>query len=203
MKEKMRGMTLVQKIDYLWTYYKIWLLVPVVIGVVFYIISTTYRASQENELVSVIAVGSLVRDTSELENEIKEYIGKKNDIVRFHMSIPADQLAKTSQITLTTLIGAKAVDVILCPEDVYRHFSDRDGFLSMESYESQIQEKNGAGLTEKKDAIKFIDSQFLKEKLGIPYDEVYMGIFINAPHEEGTKEFVQYVLKNSKEKRIV
>ena len=53
MKEKMRGMTLVQKIDYLWTYYKIWLLVPVVIGVVFYIISTTYRASQENELVSV------------------------------------------------------------------------------------------------------------------------------------------------------
>ena len=69
MKEKMRGMTLVQKIDYLWTYYKIWLLVPVVIGVVFYIISTTYRASQENELVSVIAVGSLVRDTSELEKK--------------------------------------------------------------------------------------------------------------------------------------
>ena len=29
LKEQMKGMSLIQKIDHLWTYYKIWLLIPI------------------------------------------------------------------------------------------------------------------------------------------------------------------------------
>lgn len=198
MKEKMKGMTLLQKIDYLWIYYKVWLLVPIGIGVVVYIASSAYRASQENELVSAIVVGSTATDTNEVEEAIKKYIGKtkKNDIVRMHMNIPADQLAKTSQIALTTLIGAEAVDVILCPAEVYEHFSLQEGFVNINSLIGEIDSNKKVEMTERGDAIKITDSKFLKEKLGTPYNEVYMGVFINAPHEEGAAKFVQYVLDN-------
>ena len=197
MKEKMKGMTLLQKIDYLWTYYKIWLLVPIGIGVVIYIGCSAYRASRENELVSTIVVGSVARETNEIQEEIKEYMGKtgKNDIVRMHMNIPADQLAQTSQVALTTLIGAEAVDVIICPEEVYEHFSSQGGFEDMSKLFGETGQKEGLELTEKRDALKITDSKFLQEKLGTPYKEVYIGVFINAPHEKGADQFVQYVLE--------
>lgn len=197
MKEKMKGMTLLQKIDYLWTYYKIWLLIPIGIGVVIYIACSAYRASQENELVSTIVVGSVSQDTEEIEEEIKTYMGKteKRDIVRMHMNIPADQLAQTSQVALTTLIGAESVDVIVCPQDVYEHFSSQDGFVDMNQVIGEAKEQEGIELTNKGDALKVTDSKFLQEKLGTPYKEVYIGVFINAPHEKGAAQFVQYVLE--------
>lgn len=197
MKEKMEGMTFIQKVDYLWTYYKIWLLVPIGLGVLIYIACSAYRASQENELVSAIVVGSMAQDTEKIQEEIKEYIGKtgKNDVVRMHMNIPADQLSKTSQVALTTLIGAEAVDVLIGPRDVYEHFSGQGGFVPVEEFLGEGQLQN-AGTTEKGDALKISDSNFLREDLGTPYNEVYIGVFINAPHKEGAAQFVQYVLDN-------
>ena len=48
----------------------------------------------------------------------------------------------------------------------------------------------------REDAIVVNSSKFMKEKLGVPYDEVYMFVVANAPHEEGAAKFVQYVLDN-------
>lgn len=76
MREKMKGMTLIQKIDYLWTYYKIWLLVPVVIGCVVYVGCSIYRAQNENVLVNTVIVGSTLQTTDKVEQEIKDYMKK-------------------------------------------------------------------------------------------------------------------------------
>ena len=51
-------------------------------------------------------------------------------------------------------------------------------------------------LTEKGDAFKITDSEFLRDKLGVPYETAYVTILTNAPHEKGASQFVQYVLEN-------
>lgn len=197
MREKMKGMTLIQKIDYLWTYYKIWLLVPVGIGFVIYMGCSIYRAQTENVLVNAVVVGSTLQDTEELSQDVKKYIGKdgKNDVVTLQTNIPDDNLGQASTVALSTIVGANTVDVIVCPKNVYEHFSGQQaGAISM-------QEMLGDKFTQygdivKEDAVVVSNSQFMKEKLGIPYEEVYMFVVANAPHREGAAQFVQYVLDN-------
>ena len=58
MREKMKNMSFKQKIDYLWTYYKIWLLVPLIVGVIINVAYSAYRAGQENILVSAVVIGA-------------------------------------------------------------------------------------------------------------------------------------------------
>ena len=197
MREKMRGMTLLQKIDYLWTYYKIWLLVPVGIGIVIYMGCSIYRTKTENILVNAIVVGSTLRSTEELSQDVKEYMGEdgRHDVVTLQTNIPDDNMGQTSIVALSTVVGAETVDVIACPEKVYEHFSSQGGFEDMSELFGETGQKEGLELTEKGDALKITDSKFLQKKLGTPYKEVYIGVFINAPHEKGADQFVQYVLE--------
>ena len=197
MREKMRGMTLLQKIDYLWTYYKIWLLVPVGIGIVIYMGCSIYRTKTENILVNAIVVGSTLRSTEELSQDVKEYMGEdgRHDVVTLQTNIPDDNMGQTSIVALSTVVGAETVDVIACPEKVYEHFSSQGGFEDMSELFGETGQKEGLELTEKGDALKITDSKFLQKKLGTPYKEVYIGVFINAPHEKGADRFVQYVLE--------
>lgn len=197
MREKMRGMTLVQKIDYLWTYYKIWLLVPIALGVVIYIGHSIYRAKTDNVLVHAVVVGSTIQDITELQEEVKDYMGKngKHDTVTLQMNIPDDQMGQASTVALTTVIGAETVDVIVCPEIVYEHFSSQGGFVQMKERIGEPEEREGIVLTEKGDAFKITDSEFLRDKLGVPYETAYVTILTNAPHEKGASQFVQYVLE--------
>ena len=197
MREKMRGMTLLQKIDYLWTYYKIWLLVPVGIGIVIYMGCSIYRTKTENILVNAIVVGSTLRSTEELSQDVKEYMGEdgRHDVVTLQTNIPDDNMGQTSIVALSTVVGAETVDVIACPEKVYEHFSSQGGFEDMSELFGETGQKEGLELTEKRDALKITDSKFLQKKLGTPYKEVYIGVFINAPHEKGADRFVQYVLE--------
>ena len=198
MREKMRGMTFLQKIDYLWTYYKIWLLVPVGIGIVIYMGCSIYRTKTENILVNAVVVGSTLRSTEELSRDVKEYMGDagKRDVVTVQTNIPDDDMGQASMVALSTVVGAETVDVIVCPEKVYEHFSSQDGFEDMSKLMEETVQKEGLELTKKGDALKIMDSKFLQEKLGTPYKEVYIGVLINAPHEKGADQFVQYVLQN-------
>ena len=197
MREKMKGMTLIQKIDYLWTYYKIWLLVPVVIGCVVYVGCSIYRAQNENVLVNTVIVGSTLQTTDKVEQEIKDYMkkDKKNDVVTLQTNIPDDNMGQASTVALSTMVGAETVDVIICPKNVYDHFSGQQaGAIPMKEILGGNIEKYGDIVRE--DTIVVNSSKFMKEKLGVPYDEVYMFVVANAPHEEGAAKFVQYVLDN-------
>ena len=196
LKEQMKGLSLIQKIDHLWTYYKIWLLIPIGIGVVIYVAFSAYRVRQENVLAGVVVVGSGVYGTEELEADLKEYMNstEKTDRVKLHMNIPADNMAQTSLVSLSTLVGAEVVDVIVCPKETYEHFGGQGGFEDMETVLGDDVEKYADMVNG--DAVIISDSKFLKEKFGIPYKEVYISVFVNAEHMEGAKAFVQYVLEN-------
>lgn len=197
MREKMKGMTLIQKIDYLWTYYKIWLLVPVGIGFVIYMGCSIYRAQTENVLVNAVVVGSTLQDTEDVSRDVKKYMGKdgKHDVVTLQTNIPDDNLGQASTVALSTIVGARTVDVMICPKNVYEHFSGQQaGSIPMKDMLGDKFTQYGDIVQE--DAVVVSDSQFMKDTLGIPYEEVYMFVVANAPHRKGVAQFVQYVLDN-------
>lgn len=200
MKERMQGMTMPQKIDYLWTYYKIWLLVPVFIGVILNLVCSAYRAGQENNLVSAVVIGGGNSDTREFESGLKKYMNQtgKNDTVTLQTNIVESELTPDTMSVLTTLIGAAAADVFVCPENVYDHFSERQAFVDMrEVLGDSMAQYGDIKLSEKGDAVVVGASEFLQEQLGTLYEEVYIGVLATNKHGAGKAAFVQYVLENT------
>lgn len=199
MREKMKNMSFKQKIDYLWTYYKIWLLVPLIVGVIINVAYSAYRAGQENILVSAVVIGAGNCDTEGFESGLKKYMNKtgKNDKIILQTNIVDGELTPDTTTVLTTLIGAAAADVFVCPENVYEHFSNQRAFADMNEVLGNSEEQySNVRLSAKGDALIIRDSQFLQKNLGVLYQDVYIAILENPQNKEGKGAFVKYVLDN-------
>lgn len=191
--EKLKSLNFGEKIEYLWMYYKMWLVAAVCVAAGIYLAFSMYRGSQENVVLNVAIVGGSNQDTDELVKDFKAYAGidGKNDVVRVQANIPADGGSMTSKTALTTLIGANAVDVMICPEDIYQEYKAQDGFVSLgdlPSYESDMTIRN------QKDIVVLENNEFLKNTVGVPYEKAYIGVLINAQHKENAKTFIKYLL---------
>ena len=88
-KEKLSQMTGKEKLEYLWMYYKIWLLVPVAVIAAIYLGVTMYRGMNEEILLNLVVVDGLADDYEGLESEIREYLGaeKSNQTERINSNI--------------------------------------------------------------------------------------------------------------------
>ena len=195
MREKMKGMSLKEKLDYLWTYYKIWLLVPGFAGVILHVAYSAYAASRENVLVNAVVVGAGQSDTASFEAALKKYMGKngKYDKVVIQTNFSAEEQSADTMLALSTLIGAGAVDIFICPEKVYEHFSRQNAFGDMEKMMQDLGVTK-VRLSKKKDAVIVSDSVLLQKELGAVYEEAYISVMQHTKHEEGKKAFLQYIL---------
>ena len=45
----------------------------------------------------------------------------------------------------------------------------------------------------------FENTGFIKDTFGLTYDEVYVGMMVNAPHSDGAKRFVEYLIANAEQ----
>lgn len=195
LREAMKGMSLKEKIDHLWTYYKIWLLVPVFAGVLINVIYSAYSASRENILVNAVVVSAGNSDMTEFEQELKEYMNKtgKYDKVVIQTNFAVDEQSADTMLAITTLIGAAAIDVFICPEEVYEHFSQQDAFTDITEI---VDVSLSCTISERGDAVIVSGSKLLQQELGAVYQDAYISVLDHGKHSEGKKAFVQYVLEN-------
>lgn len=168
-----------KKIEYLWMYYKVWLLIPILIIAAIYLGVTMYRGQQMNVVANVVIVGGNAMNEEsmeELEEAFKTCLSAdgKYDTVRIQANVPDDGGSINTNTALTTLVGAEAVDVLICSESIFREYEKQGGF-------------SGNTLVLKGNA---------KEKFGVTYEDVYIGIMVNAAHPEEAKRIVEYLEKN-------
>ena len=98
MDKNFGSMPLGKKVEYLWMYYKIWLVIlAVVIGVI-YLGCTMYKGRHTTVLLNVAVTGGDSQKAEELNKDFCKYA------------------------------GADAVDVLICREDVYQEYKKQDGF---------------------------------------------------------------------------
>ena len=109
--EKMSQMTLKEKLEYLWMYYKVYLLIPVVIVVLIVVGVQMYHGITQKVLLNLTILGGESTDRTGLEKEILELLGtgKKNEAVKINANLSGSTDDYNSNIALSTLIGASAV----------------------------------------------------------------------------------------------
>lgn len=163
-----------KKVEYLWMYYKIWLVIlAVVIGVI-YLGCTMYKGRHTTVLLNVAVTGGDSQKAEELNKDFCKYAGidEKDGIIRIQANIPEDGGSLSSKTALTTLVGADAVDVLICREDVYQEYKKQDGF---------------------QETIDFPEDNMLKKKKIISYDDAHAAIMVNAQNQKMAEKFISYL----------
>lgn len=170
-KEKLRGMAGREKLEYLWMYYKAWLLVPVGIAAAVWLGVLIYRGKTEEVLLQVVVTDSTSDEFGALEDGFKSYIKAegKRQTVRVNSSLSNGTYQ--GEIAFSTLIGVESVDVVLCTEEFYEAYSD--------VLELQDMYSGGAA------------GGWLAKAAGLPYEPVCVCIAGNAPDRENAQKFVQ------------
>ena len=155
-------------------YYKIWLVIlAVVIGVI-YLGCTMYKGRHTTVLLNVAVTGGDSQKAEELNKDFCKYAGidEKDGIIRIQANIPEDGGSLSSKTALTTLVGADAVDVLICREDVYQEYKKQDGF---------------------QETIDFPEDNVLKKKKIISYDDAHAAIMVNAQNQKMAEKFISYL----------
>ena len=174
MDKNFGSMPLEKKVEYLWMYYKIWLVILAVIIGVIYLGCMMYKGRHTTVLLNVAVTGGDSQKAEELNKDFCKYAGidEKDGIIRIQANIPEDGGSLSSKTALTTLVGADAVDVLICREDVYQEYKKQDGF---------------------QETIDFPEDNMLKKKKIISYDDAHAAIMVNAQNQKMAEKFISYL----------
>lgn len=194
--EKMQEMTLKEKIEYLWMYYKVYLLIPVVIVALIVVGMQMYHGITEKVLLNLAILGGDNIDRSGLEKEVTELLGTgdKKETVKINANLSGSSDDYNSNIALSTLIGAEAVDVIICPEEIYESYAEQNGFVNLEKI---LSEEALAGGKVQGDAVVLEKSSYMTDEVGVSYEPVYICIMNNAQNEKQAVKFIEMLLEKT------
>lgn len=194
--EKMSQMTRKEKIEYLWMYYKSYLLIPVIIVVLAAIGIQMYHGMTEKVLLNLTILGGENVDRTDLDKDITRLLGtgKKNETVKINANLSGSSEDYNSNIALSTLVGAEAVDVMICPEEIYEQYDDQNGFENLEKILSE--DALGSGKVHG-NAVILDTGQYMSEKVGVSYEPVYVCIMSNTQNEKRAVKFVEMLIEQA------
>lgn len=195
-KKLFDSMTFGKKLEYLWMYYKTWLaafvflLAAVCIGIMM------YRGMKVEVLLNVAIVGGDHNQAVAFAEDFAAYAGitEEDGEIRVKANLPDESSGSALTTALTTLMGADALDVLICSEGVYEEYSSQDAFLSME----EVLGKQAAGYEDKvlKDAVCLGEDSALFRQEMVRYDKIYAAVSVNCQNPETAAEFLCWMLEN-------
>lgn len=195
MKEKWKSMTLKEKTEYLWMYYKSWLFGFLIVIALIGVGIMMHHNRSIKVLLNVAVVGGNNQKAEEFQEDFAAYEGimDKDGVIRVKANIPDESSGTSLQTILTTLMGAEALDVLVCTEGVYEEYSKQEGFLSMEEVLGGDAGNYGERVLH--DGIVLDGDSILKKKEMVQYDKIYVAVSVNCQNKEMAGEFVRYLLK--------
>lgn len=194
-KEKLAGMGLGKKLEYIWMYYK-----AVIFGVIFLVAAVfigwdIYQNAQIRNILSVYVVNGGMMDTQPLQDQAMELLAanEKKESVTVNSSLSTDKEGKefdyTSQMVFVTQLQAGTMDVMVMPEALYETlkkeeiFMDLTGLLETEIFGAHLQG----------DCLQF-EREELKDQIPLGYDSVCVAVLTNAENPENAVEWMKSLL---------
>ena len=191
-------MSLGEKAGYLWTYYKIWLLVPVILIFVIWQGMQIYHNMQEVELLSVGVVDTNL-NTEEgqeaFESDLLELLGTgdENEVIALDTGLSSGD-DSASAMKRATVLGAGTLDLMICGEELYDSYDAQGAFADWEEilgedygkYESYFVD----GRLDLSRSAKW-DSYGL-----VIYEPVYAGALVSSENTEALRQFAEYYLSD-------
>ena len=196
--EKLRGMSLGEKAGYLWTYYKIWLFVPVILIFVIWQGMQIYHNMQEVELLSVGVVDTNL-NTEEgqetFESDLLKLLGTggENEVIALDTGLSSGD-DSASAMKRATVLGAGTLDLMICGEELYDSYDAQGAFAD---WEEILGEDYGKYESYFVDGRLDLSCSAKWDSYGLViYEPVYAGALVSSENTEALRQFAEYYLSD-------
>ncbi len=195
-KKLFEAMTFGKKIEYLWMYYKAWLAGFLFLAAAVWIGMTMYRGAHTVVLLNVAIVGGDNNQAVQFAEGFAKSAGitARDGEIRVKANLPDESSGSSLRTALTTLMGADALDVLICSRNVYEEYSSQDAFLSMQNILGKQSEDYGDKVLA--DAICIGKDSVPGKTEMVRYDEIYVAVSVNCQNQERAADFLCYLLEN-------
>ena len=196
--EKLRGMSLGEKAGYLWTYYKIWLFVPVILIFVIWQGMQIYHNMQEVELLSVGVVDTNL-NTEEgqetFESDLLKLLGTggENEVIALDTGLSSGD-DSASAMKRATVLGAGTLDLMICGEELYDSYDAQGAFAD---WEEILGEDYGKYESYFVDGRLDLSRSAKWDSYGVViYEPVYAGALAGSDKTDALRQFAEYFLSD-------
>ena len=199
--KKLKSMTFGQKIGYLWEYYRIWLVVLVVVIMLISLFVTMYQNSQKVNLMTLgVANSSITSDSTEITDELIDMLGTgdKHETATVDTSYYFNDDVELTDpniiMKFSTMVAAQSMDVLICSENVMKYYSEQEMYLKPSEYLSSDQiAAMGDRVSEY--GVR-IDGSKLLDKWGLVlYEPVYFTVIANSPNVDNAVTLLENLLE--------
>jgi hypothetical protein len=214
-RDKLKNMSLKDRLWYIWEYYKIPIIIAVV-AVVFIssIGSAVYNNRFETALSCVIINSSPTGETDSVDDYFnqgfRQYIDLKEDAkidVDYSMSLTFDESSMNEftyaqMAKITAMISSKSLDVMIGKPDTIDHFGEMGGFVDLkELLPADVYDKakeNFYFVTNQETGEKaacgiLIGNTDFCKKTGLIIDDPILAVMSNSTHTDTAVELIRYV----------
>ncbi len=194
-KEKIKNLSGTKKLSYLWTYYKVWLLVPVLLAAAVYTGIQIWQNAQEKPLLYVnISDTDLDSDvgTARLSEDLRTLLGAET----IHQTVPVTtSVLSTSDyeasMMMSVWLSTGEMDIILCDEKTYKDYEAQGVFLTPEALFSDDLPQVSEHL---QNGILTLSPTKMQEYSIVSYTPICAGVLTTSKHQEAAKTALYYLM---------
>lgn len=140
-RKKLKEMSFRDKIWYIWEYYKIHMLIGVIVLFLLYAVGVIFYQKTFTTQLNAMVINDTgtVSDYGELENRFKNRMGYgKKDLVEFDNSVYLSFDGETSEMgyaslaKVTAVVASRDLDLMICDQDSIDHYASNGGYMDLE-----------------------------------------------------------------------
>lgn len=208
--EKLRDMSFMEKVNYLWSYYKehAFTIIMVVLLAAYIIYSIAKPKVKTRLYVALINNTAAEEDLDELSESLVDYLSLNSERESVFLN-PAFYFLADKELTmnvtqaLMVYIMASEIDIIIAPESYFRTYSEQSFFSNLSNelptdLYSRVSDLFVFGTTVDEDVervygLNIGETEFYKD-LNNPEDPYILGVLENSPHKENAFEAIRYLI---------
>lgn len=189
-RQKLAGMGLGGKLQYIWAYYKPQIFAVVGVIILIFAIRDFYHNAQIKNVLTVSVIDSYGANQEAAEAAVEKELGIDEDpyqIVTVDESLRTDgqsgALEAYSQISFTTKVAAQSLDIVVGPEEFIDEFENKDEYFA--DLPQLLPEDVYAAFGDQIDQYSItLDSRELEEELETTYEPVKISVLVNTENTE-------------------
>lgn len=192
---KLGSMSFGGKLQYIWAYYKPQIFGLIGVIIVFFIAKDIYQNAQIKTALSVMVIDSTGSAQETAVKKLEEDLGIADDP---YQSVSLDESVRTgqsqkeldtySQMSFTTKIAAKGVDILIAPEEFFDTLNGDDYFADLtELLPQEVYDSFGENISKYSVAL---DSKELEKLLEVNYEPLKIGIISNSENKENAVKWL-------------
>lgn len=187
-----------KKLEYLWNYYKVVLVILLAVILVVYTISVMVRNGKDNTVLSIVIVDSEKSSdeaAKQLEKQLLELLGAegKYDCVEIVLSANSVQTEDNIAKLRVSLSVVGEADLVICNQEVYEEYARQGAFLDETTLLGTEAEKAQAYMTEGQIDLSKCPENFLNEY--VAYSPAYLCVLGHSERTEAAAAVLKEMIK--------